>query len=632
MRVAQSQSKISSLSHFSISPAIFRPLVCHGLICLVTSFGFAQTVIKKEYYDFDKKFIKRSFYQNTKTKVLDGKFSANYLSGGVQSLGGYSSGQQNGVWTYFFENGRRKAEGYYSQGKKGGLWRFYFENGEMSQEVCYHNNIKAGEVKFYYENGSLKSEGEVKDGHFNGYWHYYHEDATLKASVIYKAGRGIYKEVFADGTLKAKGLIIDGKSDSTWTYYFPSGQIEAIGKEKAGVKYGPWKYFFENGQLMSEGAYKDGKENGQWTYFHPNGTQSSKGLLVEGKKDGRWNLFYENGKFLGEGDFDNGDGHYREYYDDGKLKVEGNIKNSLHVGEWLFFYETGEKEGVCNYGANGDGDYTGYYPDGSKKISGKLKNGQKTGVWRIYTKTGDLAGLHKTYFDKETPILPKDLSPFKVDSLRAKTIRIPDKPSITLPTKRPKWFAKKINELQGPIVGANPFAIIFFSLPVSVEYYWDRRLGYEAFAGISRNPFFTNQNNALQKVSSAVYSRGYYMGVRQKLYFDSRKFGAIYFAQELRYSYDSFRSYDIHNAELGTGSLLANSFAIQHRFEASLLAGRRLFVDYRQHGTISIDMFAGLGVGYRAPYQISTTKVHIRNSLNRITVPPRIGVSFGYFF
>ena len=563
---------------------------------------------------------------------MDGKFSANYLSGGIQSVGSYSAGQQSGAWTYFYENGRKKASGFYSQGKKGGLWRFFFENGELSQEVCYLTNAKAGTIKFYYENGALKSEGEMKDGHFSGPWHYYNEDETLKASVLYAAGRGIYKEVFADGTLKAKGLIIDGKSDSTWTYYFPSGQVEAIGKEKAGVKYGPWQYFFENGQLMSEGTYKEGKENGQWTYFHPNGAQSSKGLLVAGKKDGRWNLFYENGKFLGEGDFDNGDGHYKEFFDDGKLKVEGNIKNGLHVGEWLFFYETGEKEGVCTYGAAGDGDYTGYYPDGSKKISGKLKNGQKTGVWRIYTKTGDLAGLHKTYFDKETPILPKDLSPFKVDSIRAKTIRVPDKPSITLPTKRPKWFTKRINELRGPILGANPFAVIFFSLPVSLEYYWDRRLGYEAFVGVNRSPFFLNHKSSLQKVSNSVYGKGFFAGIRQKLYFDSRKFGAIYIAQELRYTFDSYRSFNLQTAEPGGASTLANSFALQHRFETSFLIGRRLFIDYRQHGTVSIDMFAGVGVGYRSAYQVSATKIDIRNSSNKITVPPRIGFSVGYFF
>ena len=415
-----------------------------------------------------------------------------------------------------------------------------------------------------------------------------------------------------------------------WNYYHANGKLQAEGYEKGGLKTGLWKFYHDNGGLSSEGTYKNNLEEGAWKYYHANGQVASEGKLEGGKKQGSWNLYYETGKFMAEGVFDKGEGEYKEYYEDGKLKTKGRIVGKNYVGKWIFLYPDGEPEGICEYAENGEGTYTGYFRDGSKRISGKLLNGQKQGVWRLYTTEGSLAGLYKTYFEGQTPVLPADAS-LPADSIKRVEAVSQRKANLIMPGQEMTFFKPKINELRGFIVAINPVAALFFELPASLEYHYYGRLGYEVGIIAYKNPILQNYENTLKRGDGTVANLGVASYLRQKLYFGVKQTGATYFAQELRHTVMHYHARSKLN-ELPEQTSYRRDFGLEHTFEFSLLIGKRFFRDYNQNRTITVDVYAGAGVGLRKQFMPSNPEAFSEVSRRKWTLPLRGGVMIGYFF
>lgn len=600
-------------------------------VCLLAGLqnAWAQYAWVREYFDFEKKALKVEYQVlQSEPKKLNGLYISYYPDGTVQSKGHYLNGQQHGKWTYYFQNGNRKSSGYYSGGQKSGAWDYYYESGKSSQAGRMHANKKTGIWKYYYESGGIKSEGEFIEDKNQGLWNYYQEDGTLKATATFNKGKGNYEERYLNGNLKMQGQIRDGGSDSIWVYYYENGNKKAEGHEKNGLKMGRWRFYHPDNTLMSEGEFLADQEYGEWIYYYPNGQISSKGVMEQGRKQGAWNLFYESGKFMGEATFDKGYGPYREFYDNGKVKMTGYISGNTYIGEWKYYYDDGQLEGECVY-INGEGDYMGYYPDGSKKISGRLKNGQKTGVWRLYDPDGNLSGLYKSYFE------PGQEEP-SADTTRPVAQVVPvlkkrGKPRLILPGKQIHFFIPKINELRGFIIGANPVAPLFNQLPVSLEYYFDKRLGYEAGATLLRRPFFDNHTSYLAQIFETPVTQGASAYIRQKLYFSKRGPGTFYFAQEFRYTYlEHSESYRMGITD--TTAVTVVRTAEEHKAEFSLLLGRRFFTEVG-HSSITFDVWAGMGVGYRWFDRNAEAQAHFISLPKKpLTLPARLGIMIGYLF
>lgn len=95
---------------------------------------------------------------------------------------------------------------------------------------------------------------------------------------------------------------------------------KAAGSFLNGEKEGVWKYFFKNGETSGEEVYKNGKSISSAEYYN-NSALKSKGIYIEGKPSGIWT-----------------------YWDvDGRVIWKGNYLNGLRVGEWIRYFENGEK-------------------------------------------------------------------------------------------------------------------------------------------------------------------------------------------------------------------------------------------------------------------------------------------------
>jgi len=589
-----------------------------------------QHIVVETYYDLRKEIVKERYMVLKKNPAITDSLYFSYFQNGVmKSSGVFRNGKAGGTWKYFYENGTLKMTGIFKENEHHGYWKYFHENGNINMEGEIYKDIKEGEWKYYFENGNLKNAGNYKKNKKVGLWKYYNEDGTIKAQAVYDNNKGKYTEVYPNGVVKSEGDIIEGKSDGVWKYYYENGILKAEGIEKDGQKEGAWKFYHPNGTIASEGNYIKGSPNGKWKYFHENGNISSEGEQKEGQKEGYWKLYYSNGNFKGDGNFENGNGPYKEYYESGKIKTEGYVKNDKNDGLWKYFYESGALEGTC-YFNNGTGKYTGFYQDGSLKTEGMLINGNKDGIWKLYKENGQVAGYYKTYYENDAPIM-RLIDSTNIDPLKKDTILPYVKPNLVLRKKKSRYFTEKLNEFQGFIVSAGPLGLLYRSLPLSFEYYFQERLGYEVNFTLHRTPFLTAEEFIPLYTG---YRRGMSVNVRQKFYQPDKDKGMFYFAHEVRYTRMTYSNKIVDSVVNYSPIELTKT---ENKIEYSVLLGNRITNDSKKEG-FTMDIFLGIGVGYRNisnnwdgnpeydDLYFGTVKSQF------YTIPIRFGVNVGYVF
>ncbi len=596
----------------------------------------AQTRQIVTYYDARQQTIKEKYsVTSSRPPRLEGLYESFFANGKPQAIGTYRKNQPEGYWEYFYENGQPKMAGDFRQNVREGNWKFYFENGSPQSEGHYLNGQPHGPWKFYFENGQPKSEGSYQQDRKTGRWHYYYEDGKPKAEIDYTQTPPYYREFSVTGKPRLEGWLLNGQSDSTWRYYHENGSLKATGTEKKGHKTGWWKLYDPNGKLVSEGEYRDNLPNGSWKYYHATGQLAAEGIEVNGLKEGNWHFYTPSGEKKAIARLNSGAGLQEVYYPSGRLKAKGMVKNDWHEGEWQYWSEEdGSVEGYCTF-TRGRGLYTGYYPDGKVRMKGMLENDRRIGEWTLYRPDGQLAGYYRAVYEELPPVAKPalDSSNRQPDTFQSRTPALPyHKPPVRLPRRKLRYFVARPNEYRGFILGINPLALGFNSLPFSVEYYQRERLGYEVTAAIYRNPFLTpDQEIAPEK----AFYRGYSVGFRQKFYQPDAELGMLYFGHEIRFTDLDHRAHVTNNA--GPGPAFRQTIqADETRYEYSVLAGNRWMRDSGNRG-FTFDIFGGLGIGYRryrSQWENNPGWEKIFRDIRKspLSVPIRLGVSFGYAF
>ncbi len=576
------------------------------------------------YYDPDLKHKKEEYFVKEGTQELEGPYVAYYADGQIKEKGTFLDNQPVGIWEYFYENGHLKMTGEIRDNQNFGSWKYFYENGNPSMEGEIYKGARHGLWQYFYENGEIKSRGEYKNGQRDGIWNWFYEDGQIKSQMYYQEGRGEYKEFYNSGKLKASGIKINDKNEGAWEYYYENGTLQGRGGYISGVKEGLWEFYHPNGEVSARGTYKNGLSEGEWAYYDDEGRLTSQGTESSGRKDGYWHIYYDDGSIKGRGLFKNGEGFYKEYYENGALKISGLVKQGVNEGKWLYYYEDGILEGESLF-VNGVGDYKGYYKDGTLKMEGTIENGVKTGIWTLYNNDGSLAGYYKTYYEDNKPVFRViEDRPNSLDTTRIAY----EKPQYLFKKKKIRYFRPQVNEFRGIIVGFNPVSMAFGSIPFSVEYYLQERLGYELQYSIIRDPFFTSDGNV--KINE-VYDRGYSLALRQKLYSPDRRLGMFYFGHEFRFSTIDHFANIIDSANVVNGSVIGAS---EKKFEYSLLAGYRFIKDAGGTG-VTIDAFIGVGIGYRDfdrgyPVLEEFDQVFDDIDTDELSIPFRFGVNIGY--
>ena len=598
------------------------------------------------YYDSQQQTPKETFQvAKTNPDVLDGAYTAYFTDGSVKIKGQYVNNQATGFWEYFYENGQPKMRGTLRSNQNAGPWEYFYENGQLEMAGAVYDSTRRGPWHFYYESGQLKREGLFDGGKKTGTWKEYYESGSPKSNAVHRPDTTYYQAFYPAGSVQLEGMKVQDNNEGRWKRYYASGQLQAEGEYRAGVRQGPWRFYYENGKLSSVGDFLDGSSVGKWTYYYENGTVSAEGAERDGVKEGYWKLYHSNGDFKGETIFNEGDGTYREYHEEGALKVKGRIVNGVNQEKWLYYYPDGTLEGECVF-KNGEGTYFGYYPDQALKMKGTVADGERTGVWELYKPNGKLVGYYKSVYENNEPAF-RALSAFADREAAQEDDEVaPENPDYLYRKKKSlRYFEAKINERQRFIVGVNPMALLAYRLPLSVEYYFQERLGYEGEVGLFRNPFFLG-GSAVTK--NTAYQRGFFVNVKQKFYHPDSRIGMFYFGHQLGLDY----LYHYANVAAPTPpggpphQPETNLLAKEQRLSYSWLLGTRLIkngdlvntriVRDRHARGLTFDLFGGIGVGYRLRhdrYELGSLGEEIIEKDKRTPfIPFYFGATVGYSF
>lgn len=606
--------------------------------------AYAQTTVTR-YYDDEQQILKETFQVSaTDPSVLNGAYTAYFTDGTVKTKGQYEANHATGRWEYFYENGIPKMRGELQNNRNAGRWEYFFENGQLQMAGTVNDSTRQGPWQFYYENGQLKQEGSFTAGQRTGTWNEYHEGGALKSRALHRQDTVSYQAFYPSGARQLEGIKVQGRNQGQWTSYYETGELQAEGEYENGGRQGPWKFYYRNGKLSSVGDFLDGSSVGKWTYYYENGTVSAEGAERDGVKEGYWKLYHSNGDFRGETIFNRGDGTYRAYYDDGALKVKGRIVDGVNQDKWQYFYPDGTLEGECVF-ANGEGTYFGYYADGALKMKGTVAQSERTGVWELYEPDGTLAGYYKSVYENNEPQFEALEAYAKQEEAKEDSVGAQNPNYLFRKKKSLRYFEPKLNERQRIIGGINPMALLANRLPLSAEYYWQERLGYELEGGLFRDPFW---GRGTAVVKNTAYQRGFFVHLKQKFYHPDSRAGMFYFGHQLGFDY--LHHYANVAATTPPGGPphepQTRLLATEQRLSYALLLGTRLIKDGdlvntrivrdRHARGLTFDLFGGVGVGYRLlheRYEGGSPEANIIDrELNRPFIPFYFGATVGYAF
>lgn len=184
------------------------------------------------------------------------------------AIGNYNHGKREGVFQYYYANGKIKAVMNFS--KNGTLARaeMYFEDGTLIAKRNYVNEKKDSIWTYYGGSGYVRKVEGWKNGKLEGKTVVYMEPqagdtklkpvqfATYKDSVL----NGSFAEYWPNGQVKRKGVYVDGNMDGEVYQYFESGKRLAIERYSHAVRHGLWIYFNEDGTLHKKRYFHYNRE------------------------------------------------------------------------------------------------------------------------------------------------------------------------------------------------------------------------------------------------------------------------------------------------------------------------------------------------------------------------------------
>lgn len=133
--------------------------------------------------------VQRQEFYN-KNERLEGTVYEYDSLGNEMTKGDYYNGEREGDW--FYHVGDFKEVGAYTVGMQNGVWNYYYKNGK----VAFTGNFVEGEAKgkhiYYHQNGIPKLVGKYLGGEKNGKWISYNDMGEKIQEIEYKRGE-IYK-------------------------------------------------------------------------------------------------------------------------------------------------------------------------------------------------------------------------------------------------------------------------------------------------------------------------------------------------------------------------------------------------------------------------------------------------------
>ena len=215
-----------------------------------------------------------------------------------------AKGLKQGEWRKLDAKGKVIYEGRFKDNIPQGLFKYYYEDGKIRSELTYSVGGKSATAVNFHPNGKKMAEGLYVETKKDGHWNYYNDLETLSAEEYYQKGTptGIWKTYYDDGKL-----------------------LEECPYDK-GLKKGLCKQYFSDGSIKSELNFDKGKYEGVAKHYYPNGKPMLFGQFHNDLKEGKWTAFKDNGDKESEIEYSAGEVVNEIYYDKAR---EAELKNEV---------------------------------------------------------------------------------------------------------------------------------------------------------------------------------------------------------------------------------------------------------------------------------------------------------------
>ncbi len=133
--------------------------------------------------------------------------------------------------------------------------------------------------------------------------------------------------------------------------------------------------------------------DGKTTFKHPSGKKSAEGKMIGDELDGEWIYWYENGNKESIQYYKKGieDSTWTWWNEDGTINKTGGYKNGLYHGKWTFYYPDEKIKSIENYFENRLHDTSWYYHNnGELSAKGIYLRGSMEGHWKFWYESGKL--------------------------------------------------------------------------------------------------------------------------------------------------------------------------------------------------------------------------------------------------
>lgn len=243
-----------------------------------------------------------------------------------------------GIWTEYYEDGKKKSETSYKNGEEDGRFTRWYENGQKAEEGEWRpqgdfGSIRVGAWTTWHRNGRKESETFYRNGEVEGRFTEWYEDGQKAAEGEWRAQQdagnirvGVCTTWHKNGTKKSERVFrrVGDKSLVSVTEWHENGQTYLKGHGEVGLfgdpREGKWTVWSPDGTMVGEGIYRNGEPlDGMFQVsdeqIHEDGSRSiTFSRLVfktfrDGKPDGPLLIFDRDWRRLVKGGLKDGKPH-----------------------------------------------------------------------------------------------------------------------------------------------------------------------------------------------------------------------------------------------------------------------------------------------------------------------------------
>lgn len=179
-----------------------------------------------------------------------------------------NQGKKQGNWFKTYENGNKIYEGKFVNDYQEGLFTYYYENGDIKANTIFSSKGRIAITKIYNTDGGIMSEGAYYNKFKDGEWIYYDQKGNKLKRENYDKGikRGDFKVWDKNGLLVESIEYKDDKKNGVYyKNFYSKGYVYYTYKDNK--KTGPYEDYYYFQKLRVKGNYNEDMRDNNWLYY-----------------------------------------------------------------------------------------------------------------------------------------------------------------------------------------------------------------------------------------------------------------------------------------------------------------------------------------------------------------------------